>query len=183
VVEVTASTEGGEAPGGQGATTENIGPYLKKEQRSPGGCIAVRMPSCLSPRAARVPGGVQRSQCFCGDRHGRRPSHDRQMIAGGRVRAVRSPCVAIRPPSNSDWSRRRRTPVQQYACTVARLNCSPLGSRNVMTQSERYLNSCERRALAIITGRSSRSLNGLRDSYFGPSVLTLATELASHGNA
>jgi len=45
VVEVTASTEGGEAPRGQGATTENIGPYLKKEQRSLRGCIAGRMPS------------------------------------------------------------------------------------------------------------------------------------------
>jgi hypothetical protein len=45
VVKVTASTEDGEAPRGQGATTENIGPYLKKQQRSPRACIAGRMPS------------------------------------------------------------------------------------------------------------------------------------------
>jgi len=45
VVKVTTSTEDGEAPLGQGATTENIGSYLKEEQRRPRGCIAVRMPA------------------------------------------------------------------------------------------------------------------------------------------
>ena len=56
VVKVWRCTETGEAPRGQGATTENIGPYLREEQRSPapgpptrqprwggGGCIARRM--------------------------------------------------------------------------------------------------------------------------------------------
>ncbi|MFN2446125.1 MAG: hypothetical protein ABR606_11180, partial [Vicinamibacterales bacterium] len=50
---VPASTETGETPREQGATTENIGPYLKKEQRSPRGWLTGRMPSGLSPRAAR----------------------------------------------------------------------------------------------------------------------------------
>ena len=53
VVEVPASTETDEAPRGPGATTENIGPYSKKEQRSQRGCIVGRMPAGLSPRAAR----------------------------------------------------------------------------------------------------------------------------------
>ncbi len=58
VVKGPASTETGEAAparvrGWQGATTENIGPYLKEEQRSQRGCIAGRMPAGFSPRAAR----------------------------------------------------------------------------------------------------------------------------------
>jgi hypothetical protein len=53
VVKVPASTETDEAPRWQGATTENIGPYSKKEQRSQRGCIVGRMPAGLSPRAAR----------------------------------------------------------------------------------------------------------------------------------
>ena len=48
VVKVPASTETDEAPRWQGATTENIGPYLKKEQRRQRGCIAGRMPAGLS---------------------------------------------------------------------------------------------------------------------------------------
>ena len=56
VVKVWRCTETGEAPRGQGATTENIGPCLREEQRSPApgpqrgsrvgveqGCIARRM--------------------------------------------------------------------------------------------------------------------------------------------
>ena len=43
VVKVWRRTETGEAPRGQGATTENTGLYLKEEQRSPRGCIARRM--------------------------------------------------------------------------------------------------------------------------------------------
>ena len=38
-------TETGEAPRGQGATTENTGEYLREEQRSPRGSIARRMQS------------------------------------------------------------------------------------------------------------------------------------------
>jgi hypothetical protein len=37
------STEAGEAPAGQGATTENIGNIRREEQRRPAGCIAGRM--------------------------------------------------------------------------------------------------------------------------------------------
>jgi len=33
VAQATASTETGDAPGSQGATTENIGKYLREEQR------------------------------------------------------------------------------------------------------------------------------------------------------
>ena len=40
VVKVWRCTETGEAPRGQGATTENIGPYLKEEQRRQPGCPA-----------------------------------------------------------------------------------------------------------------------------------------------
>ena len=47
VVKVAASTEGDEARRGQGATTENIQPYLREEQRSSRGCIVGRMPSLL----------------------------------------------------------------------------------------------------------------------------------------
>ncbi|MFN2444019.1 MAG: hypothetical protein ABR606_00265, partial [Vicinamibacterales bacterium] len=60
-MKVPASTETGETPRHpstaaalgtppreQGATTENIGPYLKKEQRSPRGWLTGRMPSGLS---------------------------------------------------------------------------------------------------------------------------------------
>src|SRR6266508_5982969 len=36
-------TEAGEAPRWQGATTENIGQYLREKQRSQRGCIAGRM--------------------------------------------------------------------------------------------------------------------------------------------
>ena len=36
-------TEAGEAPGAQGATTENIRLYLREEQRCAPGCIAGRM--------------------------------------------------------------------------------------------------------------------------------------------
>ncbi len=39
-----ASTEGGEAPGRLGATTENTELYLREEQRRRAGCIAGRMP-------------------------------------------------------------------------------------------------------------------------------------------
>jgi hypothetical protein len=48
VVKVAASTEGDEAPRGQGATTENIQPYLREKQRSPRGCIVGRTgsPAC-----------------------------------------------------------------------------------------------------------------------------------------
>ena len=35
--------EGGDAPGWQGVTTENIGQYLREEQRSQAGCSAGRM--------------------------------------------------------------------------------------------------------------------------------------------
>ena len=44
------STETGEAPRSQGATTENIQQYLMEEQRSERGCIAGRMPPGLPPR-------------------------------------------------------------------------------------------------------------------------------------
>ena len=40
-------TEGGEAPGWQGATTENTGVYLREELRSQRGCIAGRMQPAL----------------------------------------------------------------------------------------------------------------------------------------
>ena len=42
VAQAASSTEGGEAPGGQGATTENIGSYLREEQGRQPGCIAGR---------------------------------------------------------------------------------------------------------------------------------------------
>ncbi len=42
-VKVWCRTETGEAPGRQGATTENTGLYLKEEHRSRPGCIACRM--------------------------------------------------------------------------------------------------------------------------------------------
>jgi hypothetical protein len=54
VAEVAASTEGGEAPRWQGATTENTELYLREEQRRQRGCIAGRMPSPLSPRTAKM---------------------------------------------------------------------------------------------------------------------------------
>jgi hypothetical protein len=38
-------TEGADAPGWQGATTEDIGPYLREEQRRRPGCSDGRMPS------------------------------------------------------------------------------------------------------------------------------------------
>jgi len=43
-------TEGGQAPGWQGATAENTGSYreyLREEQHSQAGCIAGRMPASL----------------------------------------------------------------------------------------------------------------------------------------
>jgi hypothetical protein len=43
VVKLRRRTERGEAPHRQGATTENIGQYLKEEQRRRRGCIAARM--------------------------------------------------------------------------------------------------------------------------------------------
>lgn len=52
-MEGAASTEGGEAPRWRGATTENTGLYVRKEQRRHRGCIASRMPSPLSPRTAK----------------------------------------------------------------------------------------------------------------------------------
>jgi transcriptional regulator with XRE-family HTH domain len=45
VAQVTASTETGDAPGSQGATTENIGQYLREEQRREAGCSVGRMPA------------------------------------------------------------------------------------------------------------------------------------------
>ncbi len=54
VVEVAASTEGGEALRGHGVTTENIRAYLMEEQRRPRGCIAGRMPALLPPRVAKT---------------------------------------------------------------------------------------------------------------------------------
>jgi hypothetical protein len=52
VVQRPARTETVEAPRGQGATTENIEPYLKEKQRSHRGRIGGRMPSGVAPRAA-----------------------------------------------------------------------------------------------------------------------------------
>jgi phosphoribosylformylglycinamidine cyclo-ligase len=46
------STEGGDAPGSQGATTENIVQYSREEQRREAGGSADRMPAPLPPRAA-----------------------------------------------------------------------------------------------------------------------------------
>jgi len=43
VAQVHRCTESGDAPGWQGATTENTGEYLRKEQRSQAGCSAARM--------------------------------------------------------------------------------------------------------------------------------------------
>jgi hypothetical protein len=43
VVKVQRCTEGGDAPGWQGATSENTGEYLNEEQRSQTGCSAGRM--------------------------------------------------------------------------------------------------------------------------------------------
>jgi hypothetical protein len=53
---VWRGTETGEAPRGQGATTENTEEYLREEQRSPRGCIARRMQPDFHhglPRAVR----------------------------------------------------------------------------------------------------------------------------------
>lgn len=54
MVTLRASTENGEAPQGQGETTENTRTDSMEEQHSDWGCIAGRMPSGVSPRAAVV---------------------------------------------------------------------------------------------------------------------------------
>ena len=41
--QVRRCTESGDAPGWQGATTENTGEYLREEQRRQAGCSAARM--------------------------------------------------------------------------------------------------------------------------------------------
>ena len=53
MLEVTASTEGDEAPPQARRDDREYREYLRKEQRSPRGCIVVRMPALFSPRAAR----------------------------------------------------------------------------------------------------------------------------------
>ena len=77
MVKVWRRTETGEAPRQQGATTENIGQYLREEQRSQRGCIAGRMQPDFyhgllggwgrhRTDAGQVPSGIGTGDSFAG---------------------------------------------------------------------------------------------------------------------
>src|SRR6059036_2520118 len=93
VVKVWRRIETGEAPRGQGATTENTGQYLSEEQRSPRGCIARRMqPDFHHGLPAQSPdSGRQVFVSRCAGCHGSDGN-------GGEL----GPAIAARVPSRTD---------------------------------------------------------------------------------
>ena len=95
------SIETGEAPRGQGGTTENIGQYSTEEQRSHRGCIAGRMPPRLAPRAARL---VPWKRDFYDNSRAGHPA-SRRCSSLTYAQYARSSRLAIRAPRSGTYHR------------------------------------------------------------------------------